>query len=88
MPTSSRAMDLARERLRNQRLAAAAATPEEVVGWMGAVQAQDFAGAKWAIAQRTRRCTDADVEQAYAEGRILRTHDQPARVSSFECLES
>ena len=43
------------QRLRNQRLVGQPfATPEEVVGWLGAVQAQDYAGAKWAIAQRTR----------------------------------
>ena len=38
------------------------------------MQAQDYAGAKWAIAQRTAGCSDADVERACADGRILRTH--------------
>jgi len=75
MPTAARAMDVARERLRNQRLIGPPfATPEAVVGWLGAVQAQDYAGAKWAVAQRTRACTDADVEAACDAGRILRTH--------------
>jgi len=30
-----------------------------VVGWLGAVQAQDYAAAKWAVAQRTQGITDA-----------------------------
>jgi len=68
-------IDIARERLRNQRLIGAPfATPEDVVGWLGAVQAQDYAGAKWAIGQRAKACRDADVEQACRDGRILRTH--------------
>jgi len=68
-------IDLARERLRSQRLVGAAfAKPEEVVGWLGAVQAQDYAGAKWAVAQRTKAGSDEAVEQACSNGRILRTH--------------
>jgi winged helix DNA-binding protein len=68
-------IDLARERLGSQRLVGAPfAKPEDVVGWLGAVQAQDFAGAKWAVAQRTKACSDDDVEQACSDGRILRTH--------------
>jgi len=66
---------LARERLQSQRLVGAPfKTPEEVVGWLGAVQAQDYGGAKWAVAQRTKACGDADVEEACRDGRILRTH--------------
>jgi hypothetical protein len=38
------------------------------------VQAQDYPNAKWAVAQRTRDATDADIERAVAEGAILRTH--------------
>jgi hypothetical protein len=45
-----------------------------VVGWLGVVQAQDYAGAKWAVAQRTKACSDETVEQACSDGRILRTH--------------
>jgi hypothetical protein len=48
--------------------------PEEVVGWMGAVQAQDYAAAKWGVAQRTRGLSDADLDQAFDRGAILRTH--------------
>jgi hypothetical protein len=62
-------------RLRAQRLAApmppdAAA----VVAWFGAVQAQDYAGAKWALAQRAPGLTDAGLDQALADGAIIRTH--------------
>jgi Winged helix DNA-binding domain len=46
----------------------------DVVRTLGAVQAQDFAGAKWALAQRTRGLTDAEVEREFASGAFLRTH--------------
>lgn len=49
-------------------------TPGEVVHWMGAVQAQDRAAAQWAVALRMARGRRADVEQALADGAILRTH--------------
>lgn len=50
-------------------------SPEAVVGWLGAVQAQDFGPAKWSIAQRMDRVvTDADLDAAFDAGRILRTH--------------
>lgn len=68
-------MDVAHARLHNQRLSSAGFTrPEEVVSWLGAVQAQDYPGAKWALGLRMRRATDAAIEQAFAAGRILRTH--------------
>jgi hypothetical protein len=44
------------------------------VAWLGAVQAQDYPGAKWAIGQRMRHATDEVIEQAFTEGSILRTH--------------
>jgi winged helix DNA-binding protein len=44
------------------------------VKWLSAVQAQDYAGAKWALGMRVPRSTDADVERAFAEGSIVRTH--------------
>jgi Winged helix DNA-binding domain len=49
-------------------------SPSEVVEWFGAVQAQDFAGAKWAIGLRIPDSTDEQVEREFSEGRILRTH--------------
>jgi hypothetical protein len=51
-----------------------AATAGQVVQALGAVQAQDFAGAKWAVAQRTRGLTDVQVESEFASGAFLRTH--------------
>jgi len=69
-------VDIARLRLRRQHLTGPPLpTPEAVVGWFGAVQAQEFGVAKWSIAQRSRgRVTSADLDRALAEGRILRTH--------------
>lgn len=46
----------------------------EVVRALGAVQAQDYAGASWALALRTPRATAQDVERELTDGRILRTH--------------
>jgi len=46
----------------------------DVVRTLGAVQAQDYAGAKWALAQRMRRATDASIERELSAGHILRTH--------------
>jgi hypothetical protein len=64
-----------RQRLVNQRLAGDQFnSPAEAVRWLGAVQAQEFAEAKWALAERTHGCTDADVEAAFARGDIIRTH--------------
>ncbi len=48
--------------------------PEDVVSYLVAVQSQDFAGAKWALGQRMRRAIDSDIEQAFNDGSILRTH--------------
>ncbi len=67
--------DIALQRLRNQRLS----SPDfknaaEVVHWLGAVQAQDYYGAKWALGLRMRAATDQVIEKAFAAGEILRTH--------------
>jgi len=48
--------------------------PAEVVRSLVAVQAQDYYGAKWALAQRTTGSKDAEVEKAINDGRILRLH--------------
>lgn len=68
-------IDLVATRLRNQRLARAERRPPaEVVSWLGAVQAQDYAGAQWAIGLRANGLADLDVERAFNDGAILRTH--------------
>jgi hypothetical protein len=47
---------------------------EDVVGWLGAVQAQEFPIAKWSVAQRAKGIDNAKMDRAFAEGVILRTH--------------
>src|SRR6185503_21194848 len=66
---------LVSQRLHNQRLSA----PDfrkavDVVRWFGAVQAQEFEAAKWALALRMRSATNAAIEEAFNRGTILRTH--------------
>ncbi len=66
---------IAFRRLYQQRLAHdPLATPSEVVAWLGAVQAQDYMGAKWALGLRMQNATDDAIEQAFTDGTILRTH--------------
>ena len=68
-------LDIPQQRLFNQRLAGNLfEKPEAVVSWLGAVQAQEYPGAKWSVAQRTKGLTEATIEQVFAEGAILRTH--------------
>jgi hypothetical protein len=50
------------------------ATPEDVVGWLGALQAQEFPFAKWSVAQRASGVSEGAVDAAFAAGTILRTH--------------
>ncbi|MDB5112289.1 MAG: Winged helix DNA-binding protein [Mucilaginibacter sp.] len=47
-------------------------TPESVVSWMGAMQAQDYGQAKYAIGSRTVNPKNSDIEQAINEKRIVR----------------
>ena len=67
--------ELVQWRLQNQQLSQPIFTEAaDVVRWLGAVQAQDYAGAKWAIGQRMATSNDALVEQAFTDGSLLRTH--------------
>jgi hypothetical protein len=67
-------VDVIRDRLRNQRLTGAPfATPVEAVRFFGAVQAQDFEGALWAVGLRCVNATQASVEQAIADRAIVRS---------------
>lgn len=71
MPISS----ILANRLFNQQIADCAFTePEEIVSHLGAMQAQDFGMAKWAVGMRVPGLHDSDVEKAFNEGKILRTH--------------
>ncbi len=68
-------MGITARRLRAQRLTGKPlASPVDVVRWLGAVQSQDYAGAKWALAQRSRAITDAALDRLFDDGAILRTH--------------
>ncbi len=69
------AAHIAYRRLHNQALSDPRFDdPARVVSWLGAVQAQDYPAAKWALAQRMRDATDARIETAIDNGSILRTH--------------
>jgi Winged helix DNA-binding domain len=66
--------DLLRTRLYLQRLNRPDfRTPAEMVKHFGAVQAQDYLGALWAVGQRVENCTEAIVEQALADRSIVRS---------------
>jgi len=69
------ALSITAQRLRNQKLVRSdVKTPAEIVSWLGAVQSQDYAGAKWALGLRSPSLTDADVDRAFDSGAIVRTH--------------
>ena len=66
---------IVQRRLHSQRLASGhLSSPAEAVRWLGAVQAQEYAEAKWSIGERVEGCNDADVEDAVTRGEILRIH--------------
>jgi len=66
---------IAHRRLYNLRLSGAPFdAPEDVVHGLGAVQSQDYGPAKWSVGQRARDVSDAAMDQALADGTILRTH--------------
>ena len=67
--------DIIALRLQNQQLLLPSFTEAvDVVRWLGAVQSQDYAGAKWALANRLKTPVEADIEDAINAGHILRTH--------------
>ena len=49
-------------------------SPKELVGWMGAIQAQDYSMAKYAIGVRLKNSTDQIIENAINKAEIIRTH--------------
>ena len=62
-------------RLAGQQLAAPRFdTPKKLVSWMGAIQAQDYAMARWAVGIRLKSATARSVGEAFSRGEILRTH--------------
>src|SRR5512133_2510618 len=68
-------LDLPRLRLCHQRIVGSPLEkPEDVVRWMGAVQAQDYGQAVWALGLRTPHALVADIDRSLAEASLLRTH--------------
>jgi hypothetical protein len=67
--------DIIRMRLENQQLLCPSFTnPVDVVQWLGAVQSQDYAGGKWALANRSLNVTEDLIDKLFDSGSILRTH--------------
>ena len=57
-------------RLFNQQISRTKFTkPEEIVQFLGAVQSQDFLGAKWALGLRLPGSTDAEIEKAFMKAK-------------------
>jgi hypothetical protein len=65
---------ISKSRLIQQALAASTfQDPADVVRWLGAVQAQDYAAVKWALGLRIPGSTAAGVQAALEQCKILRT---------------
>ncbi|MEO6177821.1 MAG: winged helix DNA-binding domain-containing protein [Flavobacterium circumlabens] len=66
--------EISHYRLASQKLLeTSSSTPQEIVHHMGAMQAQDYAMAKWAIGSRCD-ATEKEIEEAINSGKIIRTH--------------
>jgi hypothetical protein len=62
-------------RLSNQRLSASEfETPVDVVSHFGAMQAQDYSMAKWAVGLRMNNAEESIIEKSIHSGEIIRTH--------------
>jgi hypothetical protein len=67
--------DIANIRLLSQQIASTKfKTAKDLVNWMGAMQAQDYYMAKWAIGVRLPGSTDVQIQAALDKGEIIRTH--------------
>ena len=67
--------DITKIRLLSQQIAQTKfQTPKGIVSWMGAMQAQDYAMAKWGVGVRLPNSTDQAVGTALNNGEIIRTH--------------
>ena len=67
--------DIANLRLVNQQIASTKFnSAKELVAWMGAMQAQDYAMVKWAVGVRLSNATEKVIEAALDKGDIIRTH--------------
>jgi hypothetical protein len=67
-------MNIRKIRLANQHISRPAFNDAaDVVRWLGAVQAQDYLGALWALGLRSKQATEASVEEAITRRTIIRT---------------
>lgn len=67
-------MQIGALRLSQQHIAQAQCqSPAQVVAHFGGMQGQDFPGVKWSIALRLHQATQADVNRAFDEAKIIRT---------------
>jgi len=67
--------DIALLRLKSQQICCSQfSSPSELVSYMGALQAQDFAWSKWAVGLRLTDSSESQIENAISESEILRTH--------------
>jgi len=68
-------MEIANTRLISQHIAGTKfQSAKELVSWMGAMQAQDYAMVKWAIGVRLPGSALPEIEAAIETGEIIRTH--------------
>lgn len=68
-------MDISFTRLSQQKISHRdLSAPQEVVAYMGAMQAQDFEMSKWAIGLRLSSSTQTPIEKALNDGKLVRTH--------------
>ena len=66
--------DLAHRRLHSQSIIPAnGEPPEAIVRRLGAVQAQDYTSALWAVGLRVKTATQQTIEQALSDRKIIRT---------------
>jgi len=62
-------------RLYNQLIAKSSfESPNQVVRWMGAMQAQNYGMSKWAVGLRLQNSNEKQIEAAIDKGEIIRTH--------------
>jgi hypothetical protein len=67
--------EISLRRLKGQQIAGSSFTkPPDVVAFMGAMQAQDYSMARWAIGVRLPHATQAQIQGAIDIGEIIRTH--------------
>ncbi len=67
--------DITQTRLTNQQISTGKFTsPADLVGWMGAIQAQDYNMVKWGIGLRVPGSRLENIDKAIERGEIIRTH--------------